>query len=682
MSAYTITAREADNWPGVNLDDQSSPEAKWLAATVLQCNSPAPQTNKNDTQAVTPSSTSRQLFSPSHAPTKSPDAQKIPAAANIEQEINRKKAEIAAAATAAAQELAALEQQLTNMSPNNSPTKDAAALQQNTTTQEPVQTDPTHPNPAAVLQLNSDAQEPAHPQPQHPVPQEPVVYKATTAASNQPKSLFKPMERGPNHVAMNHQTANGNDCTLRAQANPLPQPMASLAKSLEFLRPGKSNHCEIETILQEAVARFRIEEDLLSTRMGISGLSDLYKVTADRHEDLKALLADPDATGNTLRRAFADFFFSFQGIKGCSKYTAAAATLLHASLVSDGFNLQIRQCLKAGIGLSDRDKDLMAHNASMTGKLTHRDASYGDLENLQENEWVGLLSIAVEYLCFDPNKEKSFERERRALCGAKLTNFNKSSEALAHIRTLHQAATTAFGSDFMTYYDLFKLTKDKLSKEIQFEINEITATGKAADALDCDWKYIEDIVTTAWRTFSRRPTGYYSKVASIGHADTPKQAEQSEEFTAHNASLEADQFKEKVLKCQRSNEDGTTCSKEFTWTTAQQMHHNRMGWTTTPKSCPAHREKSIYPATNQDDREEKKITVCQLFRSSGRCSYGDKCKFSHATHSNHVSIKDNPRPQLAIEHPSIDSDDDNYTAWHIRTVPVPISDSDDDEFIW
>jgi len=222
MSAYTITAREADNWPGVDLDDHNSPEAKWLAATVLQCNSPAPQTNKNDTQAVTPSSTSRQPFSPSHAPTNSPDAQRIPAATDIEQEINKKRAEIAAAATAAAQELAALEQQLTNMSPNNSPNKDAAALQQTTTTQEPVQTDPTHPNPAAVLQLNSDAQEPAHPQPQHPVPQEPVVYKATTAASNQPKSLFKPMERGPNHVAMNHQTANGNDCTLRAQANPYP----------------------------------------------------------------------------------------------------------------------------------------------------------------------------------------------------------------------------------------------------------------------------------------------------------------------------------------------------------------------------------------------------------------------------------------------------------------------------
>ena len=294
--------------------------------------------------------------------------------------------------------------------------------------------------------------------------------------------------------------------------------------------------------------------------------------------------------------------------------------------------------------MSDRDKDLTAHNVSMTGKITHTNASYGDLESLQENEWVGLLSIAVEYLCFDPNKEKSFEKERRALRDAKLTNFNKSSEALAHIWALHQAATTAFGSEFMTYYDLFGLTKSKLSKEIQFEIDEITTKSNTTDAMNCDWEYIEDIVTTAWGTFFRRPHGYHAKIAGIDPTTPSAQIDQPKGFTAHNATPDADQFEEKVLKCQRSNEDGTPCNKEFTWTKPQQMHHNRMGWTAIPKSCMEHR-------ANQEDREDKKITICQLFKSSGRCSYGDKCKFSHATHSNHVSIKDNPEPQLAIEHP-------------------------------
>ena len=56
--------------------------------------------------------------------------------------------------------------------------------------------------------------------------------------------------------------------------------------------------------------------------------------------------------------------------------------------------------------------------------------------------------------------------------------------------------------------------------------------------------------------------------------------------------------------------------------------------------------------------------------------------FSHASHSNHVSIKVNPEPRLAIEHYSVDNDDDNYAAWHIHAVPVPISNSDDDEFVW
>jgi hypothetical protein len=150
---------------------------------------------------------------------------------------------------------------------------------------------------------------------------------------------------------------------------------------------------------------------------------------------------------------------------------------------------------------------------------------------------VGILSIAMEYMCFDPNKGKSFEEERRALHDAKLTNFNKSSEALAHIWALHQAATTAFGSEFMTYYDLFGLTQSKLSKEIQFEIDEITAKSNTTDAMNCDWEYIEDIVTTAWGTFSRRPHGYHAKIAGIDPTTPSAQIDQPKGFTAHNATL-------------------------------------------------------------------------------------------------------------------------------------------------
>ena len=69
---------------------------------------------------------------------------------------------------------------------------------------------------------------------------------------------------------------------------------------------------------------------------------------------------DTDLSGEALRNEIADFFFSFQGIKDCSTHTAAAATMLHASLASEGFNLHIRQSLIAGIGLNCTDKEKIA----------------------------------------------------------------------------------------------------------------------------------------------------------------------------------------------------------------------------------------------------------------------------------------------------------------------------------
>ena len=91
--------------PGLNLENPNSPEALWLAATVLQATSP---TRPTDPPAVSPSSAARQLFSPSQAPAASP----TPAAQNLNDAqqsmllaILKKKAENAAAAAAAAQEL-------------------------------------------------------------------------------------------------------------------------------------------------------------------------------------------------------------------------------------------------------------------------------------------------------------------------------------------------------------------------------------------------------------------------------------------------------------------------------------------------------------------------------------------------------------------------------------------------
>jgi hypothetical protein len=66
-------------------------------------------------------------------------------------------------------------------------------------------------------------------------------------------------------------------------------------------------------------------------------------------------------------------------------------------------------------------------------------------------------------MCYDENKERTFETNRQELLDVDFsTAFNRCSESLSHVLQLLQAATTAYGSSFMTNYDVFNFIKSKV----------------------------------------------------------------------------------------------------------------------------------------------------------------------------------------------------------------------------
>ena len=90
------------------------------------------------------------------------------------------------------------------------------------------------------------------------------------------------------------------------------------------------------------------------------------------HEHLKKGPFSPTAV-------VADFFFTFQGIEGCSADTTAAATMIHAAAASQGPNPQVRQSLIAGIGLTSGEKEAISSSSAATGKLPARQLLYANL---------------------------------------------------------------------------------------------------------------------------------------------------------------------------------------------------------------------------------------------------------------------------------------------------------------
>ena len=146
-------------------------------------------------------------------------------------------------------------------------------------------------------------------------------------------------------------------------------------------------------------ASYKPEEEMISSKLGIAGLADLHRVTTGLHSDLGSMLSDPNAPGETLRQEFSKFYFTFQGLKGCSTPTVAAATLYQASRASKGFHLRISQSLLVGIGASGAEIEEMSTAAERIGKLTSREASLEDKHLRSNEDWIGILSLSVAVMC-------------------------------------------------------------------------------------------------------------------------------------------------------------------------------------------------------------------------------------------------------------------------------------------
>lgn len=127
------------------------------------------------------------------------------------------------------------------------------------------------------------------------------------------------------------------------------------------------------------------------------------------------------------------------------------------------------------------------------------------------------------------------------MLAADLSSFNRCSEALAHILQLLQAATTAYDSSFMTNYDLFNLVKRKMNVKVQHEINDIIATRKDLDLRKIEWYDIEELISDAWGTASRRPKSYYDHIIQAEPDTQAKPAASTDivPYTAHPGHMAA-----------------------------------------------------------------------------------------------------------------------------------------------
>ena len=147
---------------------------------------------------------------------------------------------------------------------------------------------------------------------QNPVP----ISQQTLTPTNQPRSSPDPTPKmdlpdnnnaSPDPIQTTGHQQPPHQPTIKPTMGPahvVPNPalFAGSPTSLGFLRPQGSIYCQNESILQQADSEYRIEDSLLSNKVGIAGMHVFYETTVDRHNELQEILSDSDVSGEPLRK--------------------------------------------------------------------------------------------------------------------------------------------------------------------------------------------------------------------------------------------------------------------------------------------------------------------------------------------------------------------------------------------
>ena len=240
-------------------------------------------------------------------------------------------------------------------------------------------------------------------------------------------------------------------------------------------------------------------------------------------------------------------------------------------------------------------------------------------------------------ICYDTNRRLQFEKARSALISSSLGNFKKPSEALAHINKLLQDANTAFGKQFITYYDLFILVKKDPCSEIRYEIDSILIDGDYTRVLSSPLIGTLLMIRSQRRGSSTQVRGYYDGILQLRDPDHPEQAQDATAPTMHAALHPSahDLLSDRTLVCERLNEDDTTCGDSFVFRIAEQLQFEHLGY----KSCPKHRGRKPRQNTPRayaadkcnagDNCNNADFHECREFKA-GICRFGDECELSHS----------------------------------------------------
>jgi hypothetical protein len=244
---------------------------------------------------------------------------------------------------------------------------------------------------------------------------------------------------------------------------------------------------------------------------------------------------------------------------------------------------------------------------------------------LQE-QIISFKDLVLEYIGFDSDKANKLKIARQKLSTVSGKAEKDCEQYLSTEREAFDECTSWLGfeveNDFCRFERILSNSPEEVRKAyvtyVSSPDNEVTLESvmqmkyaESKDLFQKVWNMARSASTVgALLDLSANVSTHNKNSKSISWADVATQDHQGNNSSAQPAAIQGKELSDMILQCK-------VCSADFTFTVQQQEYHKSKGYQNMPNKCPEHRS----------------LGMCDQFKNTGTCAYGDQCKFQHSQSS-------------------------------------------------
>ena len=395
-----------------------------------------------------------------------------------------------------------------------------------------------------------------------------------------------------------------------------------------------SSKCDVVLDLAGAAG---LEPGLYNERLQIATLNSLFSFYTTRSPSLLSPLDDVKS-GSSVESALEKFMREFASlVQMKSRSTEAVIKIIALSRINDSLQSKVRSAIKIAAASSLEQLKVLTMNAKFDGKMPTLESRFKlmkltelpgmlQLKNsnslAKEEHWSQIGEFVCAVASYVGDRKSQLENAKRNLNGFTGVEYNDCDLMLSDYETLWDLCCDWFRG-------LIEIDFDKIQRLLQqcpLRVKTAYIAYMSDPVNKCDdmlmsWDDFRTKLQIVWEisTDSAQMSlslGLSIDAAKLNQANPiinlmPKPAD-----NARNDQNSSQGLTDFNLHCK-------TCDSDFNFSVSQQQNYKTRGLDHLPGECPKCRGQ-----------------LCNGFKETGECPYGDNCKFLHATEEQAAKIQE------------------------------------------